>query len=148
MALKSRVILMIFLQHQRPLPSVNENDIYDVSPKTKSGWVSLSSVHLRPLVQSCCVSWTRRDSTQQWPRCMKMMYIFSVFCTILHILKIIPPKKVFFLFSKEWINALPWNVILPILKKRIFGYIITKIKIYQSFTYASLVNTCSFEDGL
>ena len=43
MALKSRVILMIFLQHQRPLPSVNENDIYDVSTKAKSGWVSLSS---------------------------------------------------------------------------------------------------------
>ena len=56
MALKSRIILMIFLQHQRPLPSVNENDIYDVSPKAKSGWVSLSSVDLRPLVESCCVS--------------------------------------------------------------------------------------------
>ena len=48
MALKSRVILMIFLQHQRSLPSVNENDIYDMSAKAKSGWVSLSSVHLRP----------------------------------------------------------------------------------------------------
>ena len=50
MALKSRVILTIFFQHQCPLPSVNENDIYDVSTKAKSGWVSLSSVQCRAAV--------------------------------------------------------------------------------------------------
>ena len=46
MALKSRIILEKFLQHQRPLPSVSENDIYDVSTKAQSGWFSLCPAQL------------------------------------------------------------------------------------------------------